>query len=849
MTPQLFLGYAPTDGEAFASRLYDALSIADSGYDPWFDKRQVVDKTNIDLETVSAIESCHVFLFVLTPDSVTNSSECKVQWLTALRAQKFVIALRFDPTAELPHEMGQRSCIDFTTDFDAAFANLLVQLGEFFSGHDDVVAPPSAAPFDDHDFARMSTTDEEIKRDKRHVLKKAKKERRKPEGRHWLDQLVDTELDGRYVLKRFIAGGNFGAVFEGIDEKFENTVAIKLLWDTRKRSESAFRREAKLIREFQHPNVVRVYDYGTDESIGLGYIVMEFAEGDRLDEVFKKYKCRLPEHLLRKLVSEITAALEYAHTKQLIHRDLKPSNIILAYPRTPAERFVLMDLGVAAKMDASGTIRNDANDGAGTPAYGAPEQFYGKVITPACDIYSFGVILYELFTGRRPFADKEENRGELYLAISNVAPPRFDDIVPEREISPAIESVVLRCLEKDPENRPETMVQVRNELFAALGEPTETLTTLPPNDTLPTESHSAKPQLESESDEEDDATDTSVLIETFDTSSKSGTVSGTIEDSHVPLESEIQTLVDPGSGIERRIAAAIRLGVTKDLRAVVPLISLLGDLGNHRRVCRNSGYDDEGPVLERVKASPDFETVQRSAALLKISCVAAADANGIENGSIDLGEIVNSLRRRSFDAGRLVKTFQVLFPMPSVSQIGLQVAAAAALAQLGRDDARLIVFAGFKHPSFRKYAVAGMVALINGGDDWATRIVLDHADREVIADDDIEDTDPLAEIDDLTAVNRLLSVATYDPNKRIHLLVFEKSGLSLMNWVSHFQVADTFGHSSSTAIRRLRSVTDEKAIRRFAELIDRIDGSDSASLKLLSIAQGAGKKIAVPDGH
>lgn len=290
-----------------------------------------------------------------------------------------------------------------------------------------------------------------------------------------LDALVGRELDGRYLLDRFVDRGGFGAVYRGIDKKFNQPVAVKVGLSYRE-----FMKEAKLAAEVRHDNIVQVSDYGNDN--GLAYLVMEFLQGDDLEKLFHRQGNRLTFEQMRMFVSEVGDALAHAHAENLIHRDLKPRNIILkqyqgrSSAAASTGKFVLLDFGIAAKLDAEGTQRNRTQDGAGTLEYMAPELLKVKpTTTPMSDIYAFGVLLYQLLTGRVPYPQSDTSHlalAEIVRAISVEPPPRFADVAPDRKFPPAIEELVLQCLEKDPARRPQTMSEVRDRFLKAFVQPT-----------------------------------------------------------------------------------------------------------------------------------------------------------------------------------------------------------------------------------------------------------------------------------------------------------------------------------------------------------------------------------------
>jgi serine/threonine protein kinase len=296
-----------------------------------------------------------------------------------------------------------------------------------------------------------------------------------------LEDLVGRDLEGRYLLEEFIDRGGFGAVYRGIDRKFNQPVAVKVGLSSRE-----FMKEARLAAEVKHNNIVQVTDYGSDN--GLAYLVMEYLDGETLEVLFQKQGDRLTAHQLRKFVDEIGDALAFAHADQLIHRDLKPRNIILKEQLSKSGtskrsgRFVLLDFGIAAKLDSNGTQRNRTQDGSGTVAYMAPELLTrNPQATPLSDIYAFGVMLYQMMAGQVPFPQTDTSHialAECLNAITKSLPPRFQEITTDRAYPVGLEELVLQCLEKDSARRPQSMAEVRQRFLeiydASVPEPSAT---------------------------------------------------------------------------------------------------------------------------------------------------------------------------------------------------------------------------------------------------------------------------------------------------------------------------------------------------------------------------------------
>lgn len=283
-----------------------------------------------------------------------------------------------------------------------------------------------------------------------------------------LEGLVGRVLDSRYVLEKFLDRGGYGAVYLGTDKKFNQPVAIKVGLSSRE-----FMKEARLAAEVKHNHIVQVSDFGSDR--GLAYLVMEYLQGDDLEKLFRKQNCRLTSDQLWKLVNEVGDALAHAHAEQLIHRDLKPRNIILREHYTKAgvatsnHKFVLLDFGIAAKLNAQGTERNRTQDGAGTVEYMAPELLSREPqATERSDIYAFGVILYQMITGQVPFPQSDASHLALANCLNSIittSPQKFSEVMDGVNLPPGVEELVMQCLEKDPALRPQSMTELRRRFL------------------------------------------------------------------------------------------------------------------------------------------------------------------------------------------------------------------------------------------------------------------------------------------------------------------------------------------------------------------------------------------------
>lgn len=228
---------------------------------------------------------------------------------------------------------------------------------------------------------------------------------------------------GVYEVVRELGYGGMGAVYLATrtDGKFDQKVALKLL--KREMNTSALRRRFKQEREIlaslEHPNIARLLDAGTTED-NIPYIAMEYVEGLPVDEFCNKNKLDLDQRL--DLFREVCSAVDFAHRNLVVHRDLKPSNILVTEDGNPK----LLDFGISKILSTEYEQINSATItklGVMTPSYASPEQLQNKSVTTATDIYSLGIILYELLSGHRPFENKENDLKEIYKAVIETDPP------------------------------------------------------------------------------------------------------------------------------------------------------------------------------------------------------------------------------------------------------------------------------------------------------------------------------------------------------------------------------------------------------------------------------------------
>ncbi|HKV25932.1 MAG TPA: serine/threonine-protein kinase [Candidatus Acidoferrum sp.] len=255
-------------------------------------------------------------------------------------------------------------------------------------------------------------------------------------------------LAERYRIVALAGRGGMGEVYRAEDLTLAQVVAIKFLPEALSQDENAlarFHSEVRVARQVSHPNVCRVFDIG--EAEGLPFLTMEFVDGEDLASVVRRIG-RLSPDKATEVARQICAGLAAAHERGVVHRDLKPANVML----DGAGKIRITDFGLAGIA----TSIQGADVRAGTPAYMAPEQLSGKEVTARSDIYSLGLILYEILTGKRAF--EAGTYPELIKLREQGTITNPSTLV--RDLDPLIERVVLRCLEKDPANRPASALQV-----------------------------------------------------------------------------------------------------------------------------------------------------------------------------------------------------------------------------------------------------------------------------------------------------------------------------------------------------------------------------------------------------
>jgi serine/threonine-protein kinase len=261
---------------------------------------------------------------------------------------------------------------------------------------------------------------------------------------------VAAEKHTRYEVEEEVGRGGMGIVYRAKDTILEREVAYKILPANLKDHPQALRnffREAKSAAKLNHPNIVTVYDAG--EEAGNYYIAMEYVEGETIKELMNR-EGRLPIKALLLIAGQVCKALEYAHTRKVVHRDIKSSNIMW----TREKSVKLMDFGLAKILEE---VKGYQTVASGTPYYMSPEQTLGKDIDFRTDLYSLGVTMFEMATGKLPFAT-----GDASYHHVHTEPPEAISIV--QDLPDNLNQVILRCMQKKPDDRFESA----RDLFEAL---------------------------------------------------------------------------------------------------------------------------------------------------------------------------------------------------------------------------------------------------------------------------------------------------------------------------------------------------------------------------------------------
>jgi serine/threonine protein kinase len=281
-----------------------------------------------------------------------------------------------------------------------------------------------------------------------------------------LNQFEGTLIAGRYEILEHIATGGMASVFKTWDHRVERIVAMKVLKSLDKsdlRAVERFRREARAAAALTHPNAVTIYDFV--EEMGQYFLVMEYIHGPTLKQLIAQRHQLQPREVLE-IAAQVCSVLQVAHAQGFIHRDIKPQNIMLS--RTTAAVGAGIGGGsVLVKLTDFGIVRVVEDQGLtnsgivlGTADYLSPEQARGEKLTASSDLYSLGVVMFEMLAGRPPFVGP--TAVSIAMQHASVEPPSLRQFNPT--VPPAVEQIVQRALEKEPENRYSSAAEMQQAL-------------------------------------------------------------------------------------------------------------------------------------------------------------------------------------------------------------------------------------------------------------------------------------------------------------------------------------------------------------------------------------------------
>lgn len=284
------------------------------------------------------------------------------------------------------------------------------------------------------------------------------------------DDVVGSVIDGRYLVGKRLGAGGMGAVYRARQTDLGRDVAIKVLLDELSPNDTLTRRftvEALAVSRLKHPNTIQIYDFGKTAA-GRLYIVMELLEGETLNDRILGLG-RLPVRMALRILAHIAAALDEAHGKGIIHRDLKPENIFLVKVGDDPDFVKVLDFGVAKLRDGAGDGKGTLTKAGsifGTPRYMSPEQASARAVDARSDLYSLGIMLFEMLTGRPPF--EAEQPLLLLLAHVNQTAPMIAEVAPDLAVPRDVERLLMELIDKQPNRRPATAAVLRDRCLELL---------------------------------------------------------------------------------------------------------------------------------------------------------------------------------------------------------------------------------------------------------------------------------------------------------------------------------------------------------------------------------------------
>jgi serine/threonine-protein kinase len=275
---------------------------------------------------------------------------------------------------------------------------------------------------------------------------------------------------GRYETRRLLGEGGMGRVYLARQLDLGREVVVKVMHEhiaADPKFRDRFQRETLLMARFQHPGTVALYDASLSDPLGP-CIVMEYVKGMNLETMLAK-NGRMSAPRVGRIMGELCEVLQAAHDENIMHRDLKPANLMVVEPDTPRERIKVMDFGLAKLIEGEAVRKvtdTNVDFAVGTPGYICPEQVRGEEMDHRGDLYSVGVMMYELLTGRLPF--NGPNSMDILLAHATEQPPTFAELNLSGWVPREVEHLVFECLAKNPEDRPQSARELAERFDNAL---------------------------------------------------------------------------------------------------------------------------------------------------------------------------------------------------------------------------------------------------------------------------------------------------------------------------------------------------------------------------------------------
>lgn len=280
------------------------------------------------------------------------------------------------------------------------------------------------------------------------------------------NSLMGTTLAGRYEVISEIGRGALGIVYLARQRLVERPVAIKVLFESVTDNSPAFarfQREAQALSALNHPHIVVVFDFGLSEQ-GFPFIAMDYLQGTSLRQVIAKEGFMQAERAVPIFI-QIASALAHAHSRDILHRDLKPDNVVLIKTEETDDYVKLIDFGLVKRLDESRqNMRKLTMEGQvlGTPAYMSPEQIMGHKLDPRSDVYAMGVLMFHTLTGVLPiYGSNEVDTMQKHLTVD---PSEFTQVCPEARIPQGLQLLIKKALRKFPEDRQQSMLDLKKEL-------------------------------------------------------------------------------------------------------------------------------------------------------------------------------------------------------------------------------------------------------------------------------------------------------------------------------------------------------------------------------------------------